>query len=387
MLETNDLSAINLIKRMMKYENLYCIEIKSGSLRNKRELALFIKMMIKNSFAMISNEYNSKRPIRLMPILGLQKREDKKRVKFDNNFIMKYLKDVTIFLNNSCDLNCNFCSDAFQSFNCCTADNFNPEELPISLIHKIIKEIEFSSMQKLYIAGGNILHYSDFKNLVELLDTVPKTKVFLINILNSQQSINLELLKTIKNAEINYLVSDVRLDKVKKYINKLLQNHKKIKFTFIVKSENELENMSNIVLEMGIQEISELKPYQNERNKDFFEKYVFFSKKKLFMQNLSLKEIYKKMICNNFLFGNIFIKTNGDIYTSLFEKKFGNIADASIREAIHNELNSGFVWTLTRDKIKPCKSCVYCYICPSISNYEINPKDLNSLLQTGCNFN
>ena len=40
------------------------------------------------------------------------------------------------------------------------------------------------------------------------------------------------------------------------------------------------------------------------------------------------------------------------------------------REMIVKEIIRGKSWKLTRRKVMPCKKCVYCDICPPISNYE-----------------
>ena len=45
--------------------------------------------------------------------------------------------------------------------------------------------------------------------------------------------------------------------------------------------------------------------------------------------------------------------------------------DDDYKKLIYNELRHGNSWRRTRDKQAICKECIYKYLCPSPSNYEI----------------
>jgi len=43
----------------------------------------------------------------------------------------------------------------------------------------------------------------------------------------------------------------------------------------------------------------------------------------------------------------------------------------TLKEIVLYELSQTNSWKLTRDKIDPCKNCLFQQLCPPISNYEL----------------
>lgn len=48
----------------------------------------------------------------------------------------------------------------------------------------------------------------------------------------------------------------------------------------------------------------------------------------------------------------------------------GNLSTHNIYEIVQKEIQEGQSWLRTR-KQEPCNSCIYQYLCPSPSDYEI----------------
>lgn len=46
-------------------------------------------------------------------------------------------------------------------------------------------------------------------------------------------------------------------------------------------------------------------------------------------------------------------------------------SEEKISELVFKEMKNGKAWFLTRDKVSPCKDCLFRYLCPSPSNYEL----------------
>jgi pseudo-rSAM protein len=61
---------------------------------------------------------------------------------------------------------------------------------------------------------------------------------------------------------------------------------------------------------------------------------------------------------------------NGDTYANINYPSLGNIATHSIHEMLYKEMNEGKSWFRIRDQA-PCNNCVYQWLCPSPSNYEM----------------
>lgn len=46
-------------------------------------------------------------------------------------------------------------------------------------------------------------------------------------------------------------------------------------------------------------------------------------------------------------------------------------SEEKINELVFKEMKNGKAWFLTRDEVSPCKDCLFRYLCPSPSNYEL----------------
>ena len=63
------------------------------------------------------------------------------------------------------------------------------------------------------------------------------------------------------------------------------------------------------------------------------------------------------------------IFSDGKVYANVYHEPLGTIDD-DIRELIYKEMDKGTSWRRIRD-MKPCCDCVYQWLCPSPSNYEL----------------
>ena len=73
---------------------------------------------------------------------------------------------------------------------------------------------------------------------------------------------------------------------------------------------------------------------------------------------------------NIYDFGKINIMPNGDVYANLNHPILGNIYTDSLYEIVHKEVEEGKSWLRIRNEA-PCNDCVYQWLCPPPSNYEI----------------
>jgi len=382
-LKSKDLEVVKIVKEINILENLYCCELEKDQIIKNKKIDKFIEeLKIKRIGYLIPKKKNTKRPIVLRPVLGLKKRKDGKRFQFDNNYIMNYLLNLTIQINNRCNLDCNICNKAFKQFTCCfTYEEYT--DLSITFIKKIVEEVKYSSLNGIKILGGDIFIHSQFNDICDLLKNINREIIFYTNYLNVSE-IKCEMIKKIKRHLIILLVNPEfdgnGLNSVLKYLKK---NSLNFSLQFITNSEESLENVNKFIDNSSVSNNS-ISPFLTEENNDFFRKNVFIDKKKIFLTKHKMNEIYSKKVKNQFIFGNIYINSNGEIYSNRFENSFGNIKNFSIREAVYNEINFGGMWTLTRDKVKPCKDCLYELLCPSISSYEMIMMEGNNLNITAC---
>jgi pseudo-rSAM protein len=114
----------------------------------------------------------------------------------------------------------------------------------------------------------------------------------------------------------------------------------------------------------------QIKPAYTKANINFFEVNVFLNKEDILSASLSIKDFFIRQSINLYDFGKINIMPNGDVYANVNHPLLGNIYKHSIYEIVRNEFDKGVSWFRVRNQA-PCNDCVYQWLCPSPSDYEI----------------
>jgi pseudo-rSAM protein len=134
----------------------------------------------------------------------------------------------------------------------------------------------------------------------------------------------------------------------------------------LVYSENDYLQFSNMS-ELEFEDIIFIPIYNN--NISFFESEVFIDKDDIDTMQLNKKEIFIRQTLNTFDFGRLNIMPNGFVYANVNNPSLGKIDDSPY-SIVYKEFTEGKSWFNIRDK-KPCTDCLYQWLCPSPSNYEI----------------
>jgi pseudo-rSAM protein len=142
-----------------------------------------------------------------------------------------------------------------------------------------------------------------------------------------------------------------------------------VEFVFDVSSEDNVQQSEQLVEQYQIEKYK-LKPNYTGNNIRFFEKEVFLSKEDILSTTMTIKDFFARQAMNIYDFGKINIMPNGDAYSNLNHPLLGNIYANNIHEILHKEVEDGKSWFRIRNEA-PCTDCVYQWICPPPSNYEI----------------
>jgi len=86
---------------------------------------------------------------------------------------------------------------------------------------------------------------------------------------------------------------------------------------------------------------------------------------------MSIKDFFSRQVMNIYDFGKINIMPDGETYANLNYSSLGNIYTDSIYEIVQKEIDEGKSWFRIRNQA-PCDECVYQWLCPSPSNYEMD---------------
>ena len=224
-------------------------------------------------------------------------------------------------------------------------------------------------------------HISNFKKLTKLsINTDYKALIVCINEIN-------KLTKKCYNIELNIPFSDFQLQqenilklfngKINLIINNLNHNIKddlfyhidknnNVYFKVVISSEFEL----NLLESWGLLNNSKLSlEIASNQKEDKLQDLLCYDFSEIINSKQSVEQIIRKENINTLYWGELFIKSNGNLMSNpIFS--IGNINDWS-------NINFGLllsetsIWRSTRNRFVPCRWCVLRNICPPVSLIEL----------------
>jgi pseudo-rSAM protein len=306
------------------------------------------------------------KPIQLLPYLKIHN-DVKFLLKNENeligNHILENLYEITIYLANTCDTECDICNDGYKQFICCNK-RFNNSDIDLNELWHTFYQLKNQPVNINII--GNIKSINDILDRYNPNDFSFMSFSWYTHVLNIPD--NFELIKRFNNLNVSVIISNPSDEKCVDKLKFILKNDFKLKFYFIIQSDDSLNQANDLIHKLNISDYV-FQPFYNGSNYDFFMSNVFNSKKDIQNHKVSFKDILINEKININYFGRLIITNTGDIFTSFYNKKIGSIKD-DIKSVILKELKENTNWrTLRRDYI-PCKSCTYNLLCPPISNIE-----------------
>jgi len=142
-----------------------------------------------------------------------------------------------------------------------------------------------------------------------------------------------------------------------------------VEYVFDVSSDEDCQQAEHLVEQFQIEKYR-LNPVFTGDNLPFFEENVFLAKEDILATPMNIKDFFARQAMNIYDFGKINIMPNGDVYANLNHPVLGNIFKDGMSEIIQKEIDEGLSWFRIRNQV-PCTDCVYQWLCPSPSNYEI----------------
>lgn len=363
-IETDNKKSIALINTILDRSNLgvICIE---GELLSEAELFSFVDGICRKELGDITEITSiNRKPIRLVPLLNLQKDMDKlgKYGRSQGEDIVNYLTGLNLYINTQCSQPCVYCSSYFKQVSSCVKSDAMLE-MPIKEIKKIIKQIEFAPINTIQILGGNILGYSKLNELINLLLTSSLKTHYWLHYLNIHDC-NKELLANLNYKEIivNFPININIFQNVLENVDIQTTLH------FIIENMKQYEQVEGLLRQHEKIEY-QIEPFFNGNNYHFFKENIFLSNEDIFTTTHSFRQIFARQKLNTNFFGSLTVLANGDVYANVNSDKLGNTESDSMLNLINKEMTANTAWRQIRDKA-PCTDCNYQYLCPSPSNYE-----------------
>ena len=279
-------------------------------------------------------EAGRQKPIRLFPILNLQRDVDRLKEGGGNELllgkdIINYLLELNIYLNYDCDKSCVYCNDYCKQVHCCT-NNHTGAELPVENFQKIFDQIKYSSVGKVNLFGGNIFKYENFTKIYDFLELMKDVVYCFIHYENFEKnelidSLHLELI-------VNFPVNENSFE------NTWLQiNRENTTVRFILENEEQYFKTEELIRKFDIEKY-EIHPFYSGKNMDFFTDNIFVRKEDILSNTLQMREIFRNQKLNSNFFGVLYILPDGTVKANMNTSALGNIKNTTILNMIYKEM-------------------------------------------------
>lgn len=331
----------------------------------------------------IGNKITSKTggaPFNFYPIISFQGDISKNKLVngiLEASQIKNNLSEITLYLNNHSSA----LPRSLYEFYKQVPIGYNygkKEDLNFELAKEIIKQVSNSSAYKISIMGGNLTKYNRLNTLIKEIEDHGlniELSFYFGDILDlNDYKLTYDLFKN-HNVIINIVFTSTSelIIFLNTYNNFCRSN--RISLILLVASQKEYLKYKEFTTEnewSNLQILPILNSLKTTLNND-----VFICQKDICGQRYSEKKIHSNGFINRCFWGKIKVLPSGVSYTSFNRRSIGNIKRHTLNELAYNELSRINTWRLTRNQVEPCKKCIFCDLCPPISDYELNLNKFN----------
>lgn len=355
LLEYSNAEIIKLLEEVLSGDNL-SVSLLKGDMLNNSDIFHFVCDIRENFMGdIIDIKYSNKKPIQFISSANLLPTNLKAtdEILFGNILyenLTSYLDELTLSICGSNILD-DFTKQTWLYKS--TSENSNDIFMSFNEIKKIGLRVRGTSISKIRVVGSNISAHPNIVEIVDFFKTLPVTVEYIQNG---------NCMGFLKSDFINTIIIDMKFDEFEYY-----EYTDKILYLFVVTSDSDLQRLEPILEKIHNYKIL---PYYTADNLDFFINNVFLNKEDLINIPQRLQDIYSKQFINLNNFGKFFVSVDGHVYSNLYKSSLGLIEDMTLKDLVYKELSSKDAWRNIRE-ISPCMECLYRWLCPSPSNYEI----------------
>lgn len=341
-------------KALNNLKNLYCVEINKLDTRNPEQEQFIANIQKCKAGELVKLSASSPSPVVFPPLLNLQSeigRLQKESAEMVGENMLDYLHELTIWINTD------------------SKHSGIIENIDYDILSNILRSASFSSIAHIHIKGTDIHKFPEVMKLIDILDRMHIKKSIHIKMSNLEhEMLSKNIFSSLQFAlvvEVDNYENTEKIDEFARIINKSDINSE---WTFQVQNEEEYQIVEMLVKEHQLLKC-EIKPVFTGYNLKFFEENIYLTEEDLQSPGLSKREVFAHQTLNTNDFGKLTITADGKVYANPYFPALGTIED-DIRELIYKEMVQGTSWRHIRD-MKPCCDCIYQWLCPSPSNYEL----------------
>lgn len=373
----NLLSIIELANLLNKPENGYVVPLSASQLQTKE-----IKRLVKDLRAgfmgdILETAWSEGKPSNIFPSPMvkakltpkiLQKPDRLKEIEFDN-----YLHEVSVYLNSHKDTGSDY-PQASRQFLSPFIFSDQPANLPLDYFKKFVYQADTFKIVALNISGANIFEYPHLREIIEAAASYPFQKKYHVPAtgIGNYYPI-LESLASEKETMLCFYVTfPANLGKLNQLLTFISEKSlaRKCEFHFIVTSNEEFEASREIIEQAQLHSVF-FKPYYTGHNFLFFREMVFITREDIRHSKPDQYQVFSRISINEKDFGKLTLMPDGSVYANPNDDSLGSIATDPLSNIVLNALITGKSWKRNRKNVTPCRKCLYHFLCPPISSYEI----------------
>lgn len=338
-IESNSVEVIDLLQETLQVKNCGVILLKNERYQQKDILSFIHELREKFMGDIIDVSLSKGKPVQLLPYYNFSnKLETYKKQNFTTRKnVLKNLYEVSIYIDSTTEV---------------TRLIFFLQTIQENLTFNII---------------GNIETVPNYRKLITFFNQSLSPKYLLCSYKNITRG------SLILGDSFSYQISidfPIDMNKWEKATQILLNQTLPVEYNFEVLSDEDCLLSKQIIEHFQINKYR-LTPIFTGENMRFFEENVFLTKEDILSPPfLTIKDLFSRQAMNIYDFGKINIMPNGDAYANLNHPALGNIYTNSIYEIVQKEVDEGKSWFRIRNEA-PCNNCIYQWLCPSPSSYEI----------------
>ena len=360
----HDKHVLDVLEYLSNPNHGYIVPISHEQAKDRRFVAFVrdVRRSFSGDVVPVKQIDEKHKPFIFMPKLRLYNdvaRIKKERGESLGELILRNLGEVTFFLSGTCLHRCINCKQYSKQFVHCTQEHAE-EALTLDDYTRLFTQLE--------ACGVNRLNFvlTDLSEANETLLLGLQAYSFKKHLYLSWKNLNHNFLKFLNEKTEIHVSIDLSEEDAITLSNRIeVYKGYPISWEFIVTQESDLDFVGQMDLEKKA-----MRPFYNGKNRAFFEDAVFMELEDITEVPISKKQIFRRQALNENFFGKMYVHANGDVYTNLNQETLGNFKTHTLGEMIYKELDDSQAWLKTRNG-KVCGNCVYRYLCPSISNYEL----------------
>ena len=345
-------------QRIQRLENLYVVELMESDNFDK-EFRIWIENIEKNKLGQIISGSNGISLVGFPPILNLQSDVDRIE-KQEGRDIGEY---------------------AAQNWNECTLIMGGKSEHPqlYKQLHYPVDyngHLDFYALQRFFQGAdnsylhtvnlvGDVFSYPYKAELMDMLYSMHAKKHFYLT-----EACVTKFMEEIKAIDLNNYMLHIYYEGIDKTIHQELTNGNiPFQWVYLLSDEAQTEELEQLETQYG-EEYIEIKPVFTKENVGFFENNIYLSEEDVMHPDCDKQDVFAHQVMNTNFWGRLSIMPDGNVYSNLNLPPLGTLRDR-LYDLIVDEMKSHRAWRWTRDEVSPCKDCLFRYLCPSPSNYEL----------------